>query len=125
MLRRQTRSQNILQTYINMHKAQFKKGYSLVEMLIYVGILSIISIVIVNMLLSFTQTYRVVTALRMAEHSGIDAMDRMTRDIRAASTVDPAISKFGIANGELYLTATANGVSTTTDFYLENNIVKV
>lgn len=100
-------------------------GYSLVEMLIYVAILSLVSIVIINMLLSFTQSYRIVTALRIAEHSGIDSMERMTRDIRAASSVNTANSTLGSNPGVLTLNSTVNGSATVTKFYLQNGILKL
>ncbi len=101
------------------------KGYSLVEMLIYVAILSLISIVIINMLLSFTKSYRVVTALRLAEHSGIDSIERVTRDIRGATTVDSANSTLGTSPGVLTLNSTVNGTPTITKYYVQNGILEI
>src|SRR3989338_2018469 len=65
----------------------YKSGYSLVEMLIYVSILSVISFLMVSTVLSFIGSYRQLVALRIVEHSGIDAMEKMTRDIRAGTTI--------------------------------------
>ena len=103
----------------------YKSVYSLVEMLIYVSILSVISFLMVSTVLSFIGSYRQLVALRIVEHSGIDAMEKMTRDIRAGTTIDTVNSTFGTNPGVLTLITTANNVSTTTKFYLQNGIVKV
>ena len=102
-----------------------KRGYSLVEMVIYTAIISIVFFVVINMILSFTDSYRVVTALRLADHTGIDSMERITRDIRSASSVDTGNSTFGSSPGVLTLISTENGVSTTTKFYLNEGKIKV
>jgi type II secretory pathway pseudopilin PulG len=101
------------------------KGYSLVEMLIYVAILSIITFVLANTVLSFTRSYRDLASLRIVDHSGIDAMERMTRDIRASYAVDTANSILGTSPGVLTLLSTINGVTKTTKFYLNNGVIKV
>ncbi len=108
-----------------MFNKKYNSGFTLVEMIIYVFILTIISAVIINMLLSFTSTYRTVVALRIAENSGIDSMERITRDIRAASSVDLSNSILSASPGRLALTTTSGGVSTTTRFYLNEGILKV
>ena len=100
-------------------------GYSLVEMIIYVAILSAISAIVVNMLLSLTGSYRTISALRIAEHSGIDSMERMTRDIRGATSVDTGNSTLNSSPGVLTLISTINFVSTTTKFYVQNGVLKV
>jgi type II secretory pathway pseudopilin PulG len=100
-------------------------GYSLVEMIIYISVLSIISILSINTILSFTRSYRDLGALRIVEHSGTDAMERMTRDIRSASSIDMANSSFGTNPGILSIITTVDGVSTVKKFYVQDNIIKV
>jgi type II secretory pathway pseudopilin PulG len=101
------------------------RGYTLVEMAIYVAILAIFSATIVNTILSFSWSYRTLLALRMVDNTGIDAMERVSRDIRSATSVDTGNSTLGTSPGVLTLVATMNGVSTTTKFYLQNGIIKV
>jgi competence protein ComGC len=108
-----------------MSSLKLKSGYSLVEMVIYVAIISVISIVIVNMLLSFSQSYRNLTVLRLIEHSGTDSFERMVRDISAANSVDTGNSIFNSNPGVLTLVASYGGNSTTTKFYVQNGILKV
>ena len=102
-----------------------KKGYSLVEIVIYVSILAVFFIIIIDSLLSFTKSYREVISLRIIERSGLDSMERMTRDIRSATTVDLINSTLNSNPGVLSLVATYNGFSTTTSFYLQNGVLKV
>lgn len=96
-----------------------KKGFSLIEMLIYISILAVIFVLVVQTVLSYTGSYRNLGALRAAEHTGIDAMERITREIRGATSAST------LTAGELTLTTTSNGVSTTTRFYVQNSVLKV
>lgn len=100
-------------------------GYSLVEMMIYAGILSLIVSIVVSMLLSFGFSYKNVSMLRLAENSGIYSIERMTRDIVSASTIDVGNSTFGSNPGVLSIVSTGDGVSTTTKFYVQNGVLKV
>ncbi len=122
MLQQQKRSRHISLTSTT---TNMKKGYSLVEMILYISLLSIFTVIIINSLLSFTQPYRTLLALRIVDDTGINGMERMTRDIRAASIVDVTNSVLGSDPGVLSLVATANGVSTTTKFYVQNQTLKV
>ncbi len=101
------------------------KGYSLVEMVIYVTILSIVSVVLVNTLLSFTGSYKELQALRIVDRSGMDVFERLSRTIRSSTSIDTGSSVFGSNPGVLVLVETEGLVSTTTRFYLDNGIVKM
>ncbi len=102
-----------------------KSGFSLIEMVIYVSILSVISIFIVNMLISLTSTYRTVVALRSAENSGILAMERMSRDIRASTSINLGQSTLANSPGVLTLITTSGVISTTTKYYVDQGMLKV
>lgn len=97
----------------------------MIEVVIYVAILSVVYFLIVSTLLSFNSSYRNIVALRKVDNSGINAMERMTRDIRWATNVDTGNSTFNNNSGVLTMVATANGISTTTKFYLDSGVVKV
>ena len=108
-----------------MTDTKFTKGYSLIEMVIYVSLLTALFIMAINMLLSFSQSYKTLSALRIAEHSAIDSMERITREVRSATSVDSANSTLGTSPGVITLVATSAGVSTTTKFYVQNGVLKV
>jgi type II secretory pathway pseudopilin PulG len=108
-----------------MKRRLHNQGFSLVEMLIYIAVLVIIFLAVVSTVLSFTTSYRTLAAMRIVERSAMDAMERMTRDIRAASSVDTVNSTLDANPGVLVLVASEGGVSTTTRFYIDTNAVKV
>jgi Tfp pilus assembly protein PilW len=94
------------------------RGFSLIEMLEYVSILSIIFLVIVNTSISFTGSYHTLSALRAADHAGIDALESITRAVRSAGSVTGT-------GAALSLSQTSSGVSTTTQFYLQGGTIDV
>ncbi len=96
-----------------------KAGYSLIETVIYAAILSIVFFVMINTLLSFNQSYRSVLVLRAVDSAGIDAMERITRDIRGAATIDSGASTLGTSPGVITVNAFSGSYSTTTRFYLQ------
>lgn len=101
------------------------KGFSLIEMLVYLGVLTIIFVVVINTLLSFSGSYRALSVQRIVEHSAVGALERMTRDIRNATSIDTANSTFGTSPGVLTIITTQNSVSTTTKFYVQSGTLKV
>jgi len=102
-----------------------QKGYTLVEAIVYVSILAIFFITIVNSLLAFSKPYRELTMLRIIERSGLESMEKISREIRGATSVDIVNSTLGTSPGVLTLISTAGGVSTTTKFYVDNGILKL
>jgi prepilin-type N-terminal cleavage/methylation domain-containing protein len=102
-----------------------RHGFSLIEMLIYIAVLSVIFIVVVNTVLSFTGSYRKFTAERLLDRSATDALERLTRDIRGATTIDVLNSTFGNATDTLTLISTSGSISTTTKFYISSNNLRV
>ncbi|MBA3550753.1 prepilin-type N-terminal cleavage/methylation domain-containing protein [Patescibacteria group bacterium] len=95
-----------------------KKGVSLIEMLVYVALITVIFLLIVNTVLSFTGSYRQLAANRELEHTAINVFERISRDIRNSASV-------ATSTNSLTLVQTSNSVSTTTRFYLDGTTVKV
>lgn len=102
-----------------------KSGYSLVEAVFYISILTLFFIIIINTIISFTKPYREILVLRYTERSGLDSMERMTRDIRGATSVNSGSSTLGSHPGVLTIVSTFGGISTTTRFYIDNGVLKV
>ncbi|MFZ2521967.1 MAG: hypothetical protein WAX44_02165 [Minisyncoccia bacterium] len=101
------------------------QGYSLVEIIFYVSILSLFFVIIVNSIISFTRPYREILSLRLVERSALDSMERMTRDIRGATSIDASNSTLDTSPGVLTLISTYDSISTTTKFYLDSGVLKV
>lgn len=96
----------------------FKKGVSLIEMLVYVSLISVIFLLIVRTVLSFTGSYRQLAANRELEHTALNVLERITREVRNASSIS-------VSSGALTVVQTNNSLSTTTRFYRDGNVVKV
>lgn len=102
-----------------------QSGYSLIEMIIYVAVLSVVSLLIINTVLSFNKSYQNVLVLRRLDHSAIDAMERITREIRLSRQIDGANSSFGSNPSVLSLVSRIEGGTKTTKFYLDNGTIKI
>ena len=73
-----------------------KRGFSLFEMLIYVSILSAVLVLFVNSLLAINRSYAVVRAEMTLDNGAISSMERITRGIREATSIDLVQSVFGV-----------------------------
>lgn len=106
-----------------MKRASTTRGFTLVEMIIYIAILTLVFMVITTTLLSFTSSYRVLSVRRAIEHSAIESLERMTRDIRAAASIDTGNSSLGVSPG--VLTIIGPGNATTTKFHVQDGILAI
>lgn len=96
-------------------------GFSLVEMLFYVALLSLALLVVTQTLLVMIRSYGNLRATQHIEQDGGFSLDRIVREIRDASEVTDAESVLGTNPGELFLVTTnAVGASRTVEFYIEN-----
>lgn len=104
-----------------------QKGFSLVEMLIYVSILAVIFVAVVNMLIDMTATYRTLKVSKDIDLSAFTAMERISLEIKGADSINVGQSALGTTtNPALALnTYDTNGVSTIVKFSVSNNLVRV
>ncbi len=110
---------------INSIEKTVRRGFSMIEMIVYIAVLAMTFAIVINTVISFASSYREITALRATEYSATAALERMTREIRAASSVDMTNSILNSNPGTLTLIKTVNGVSTTTKFYVASSTLKV
>lgn len=100
-------------------------GFSLVEMLIYVGILVIASALIVSVLLTTSRGYAQLSVTRAVSTSAAASLERLVRDIRGAYSID-ASSVLGTNPGVLVLDSfDEDGSPYTTTYTLSNGSVMV
>ncbi|HZS43286.1 MAG TPA: prepilin-type N-terminal cleavage/methylation domain-containing protein [Candidatus Paceibacterota bacterium] len=101
-------------------------GFSLVEMLIYIFLLSLLLIVVINSMVIIVSSYRNIKSTEAIESSGLSAMDRMETEIRNAQSVDAINSVFSGSGTSSILTI---NTSTTTPakikFYASSTILAV
>ncbi|MBI2023224.1 type II secretion system protein [Candidatus Giovannonibacteria bacterium] len=80
-----------------------KKGYTLLETLIYVTILAVVAIIVVGSILTLYQAFIRNRIERKLSYSGDAAIETLVREIRAASSTNPATSAFASHPGILDL----------------------
>ena len=84
-------------------KSKHIKGFSLAEMLVYIGILAFLLVVILNILSSLSKYQRVFKASSSVQNSGVLALERITREVRNATSIDVDQSIFNTSLGVLSL----------------------
>lgn len=102
-----------------------KAGFTLMEMLIYVTIFVMIAGVVITSFVVVLGTFSNSQTNRDLQESGSTAMERITREIRQANTVNPS-STLGVTPGSLELATTDSvGAAATVRFVFENNAINM
>ena len=91
------------------------------ETIVYIAILAFLFFMVVETLTTIARTYRATAVTRSLSSSGMNALDRISRDIRNAASVDQVQSVLNINPGKLVL---ING-ATTTEFYVEGGLISI
>jgi Tfp pilus assembly protein PilW len=85
-----------------------QQGYSLIELVIYIALFALISVVIMNALVTVMRTYASAQGYRRLQTNGELIMERVVREVRDASTVAGG-SVYGAHPGTLSLSGTDTG----------------
>jgi len=96
-------------------------GFTIIEMVVYVGILALILAGVVNVTLSVSSTFSELRATRQLNRSAAVLLDRFVREVRDARSVVVGSSAFDAHPGELTLDYGA-GVPQVR-FYLDGGVV--
>ena len=103
-----------------------KKGYTLVEALVYIGVFILISSVIVSLILSVLETNQQASPMNSLSRGAVSVLEPITKEIRGARSVDFVNSSFGTSTGNLQLnTLDISGNLRTVRFYLNSKTVKI
>jgi prepilin-type N-terminal cleavage/methylation domain-containing protein len=104
-----------------------RKGFTLIEMLIYIAILSVVFVVIVNVLLILMRSSAKLAAAKSINNSAITFMERAGREIRESARIKQGAgeSVLGSHPGDLWIDSSASGVSTTTRFFLTGSTIQM
>lgn len=79
------------------------KGFTLVETIVYALIVAILFFVVTNTLIVLMRVYNDSRAVRALQDSGLTAIERISREIKQAKSVDLVQSQFGSHPGVLVL----------------------
>lgn len=97
------------------------KGFSLVEMLFYIALLSLALLAVTETLILVTRSYGNLRSVQRIEQEAGVSLERMVREIRDAQSVNGASSVFDSHPGKLLLNTTnASGATRTVEFFLDN-----
>ena len=91
-----------------------QSGYSLVEAVIYTALVALLSVLLIGCLFIMYRSFKETRANRDLLDSAHTAMERMTREIHTAASVDSAASTLGTSPGVLRLNTTDSGGSAKT-----------
>lgn len=80
-----------------------QKGYSIIEMVVYLSIFAIMSVVVINSFIVILKSFNTSRINRNLLESGSIAMERIGREIRETKTINVANSTFGTNPGILQL----------------------
>ncbi|MEX2013413.1 MAG: type II secretion system protein [Parcubacteria group bacterium] len=98
-----------------------QKGFSLIEMLVYISILVFMLAVIMDITISMVRSERVIRASRNVENSASIALERIVREMRQADSINTTSSIFGSNPGVLVLQGTDTlGDPRTVEFYVSS-----
>lgn len=104
--------------YMRFNNTQHK-GFTLIELIVYVTILSIISVFIANSLIQIIATYRQARAQREVISNGRLLMETLTKNIAFSQEVYAPTSHFNTALGQLSLITTLNPPSEHQTAYID------
>ena len=101
-------------------------GFSLIEMLFYIALLSLCMLAVMRTLVAVTNSYRTFRSATHVEQEAAFGFERMVREIRDASGIDDAGSTFGSHPGKLLLSTTdVSGTARTVEFSLSSGLLKL
>lgn len=70
-----------------MKQFQSQKGYSLIELIIYIAIFAMLSVVLTRSLVTIIRTYASAQSYRTLQTNGELVMERLSRELRDATTI--------------------------------------
>lgn len=102
----------------------YKTGFSLIEMLVYIVILVFMLVIVLEVVVSVVRSDRVIETVRVIENSAIASIERVGREVRQADSINTAASSLGVHPGVLVLSGKDGaGNPRTVEFYLSGGQV--
>lgn len=98
---------------INIHHTTVK-GFSLVELIVYIGLLSLLTVTLTSTVISLFTTKEHLEAREEIAYSSTISLERMTREIRKAKSVATGVSTLGSHPSTLTLNTTDSSGDPTT-----------
>lgn len=101
------------------------KGYTLTEMVVTVGLASLLLLAIIQTAFYIAKTHERSRVYLDINSAAFGAFSRFSRDIRRSTSIDTVNSTLGASSGKIVLIMKRDdGTNDTTTFYLDGSIVK-
>ncbi len=97
------------------------KGFTMMELLIYISGLIVIGSVIIMLILHFFSLYKEIVASPRADRTGLLILDRLSKEIRSAKSISMLESQFNTTEGILTIIDQENNQK---KFFVENGVIK-
>lgn len=98
-----------------------RRGFSLVEMLIYIAIVSATFVLVINVSLTLSRSYSSLKNSKSVQNAVSFGLERIVHEIRNAVSVDTSASLLNVPQGKLRLITSSTG--STVDFYLSSSTI--
>jgi Tfp pilus assembly protein PilW len=109
---------------MRIRSGQQKNGYSLIELVVYIAIFIALSLLLVQSLITAVKVYAASVGTRALASNGDLVLDRLTREVRAATSVSGGT--FGITPSTITLSGKdANGAARTVTFSVANGAIDI
>src|SRR3989344_7254095 len=92
---------------------RYNRGASLIETLIYSAILAVLSVLAINTVLAMLSAFSQARALKQAGLSAETSLERLTREVRLASSIDEGASFFTASSSRLVLNTVKSAADPT------------
>jgi len=103
-----------------------ERAFTLIEILAYTFVLTLLITTVAYTLIAVNNSYRTLKSSAGLESVAEETLERMTRDIRSATSIDTVYSSFDTSPGQLTLnTLDDAGDATTVQFFLEGQTLRV
>ncbi len=104
------------------YKKNQNTGFSLVETVIYIGLMTVILFSLISLIESASKTYLILKSSRSIERSAINVINNLNNQVSISSKIDIPNTIFDNASGSIALISyDGSGHSTSTKIYLSNN----
>ena len=107
-------------------KRTSSRGFTIIEVLTYLMLFSLISLFIMQMLIQTMKSFNAFRASRENNDAAIYVMERLTRDVRRSTSINWAQSVLGTSPGRLSLnTVNASGTAMTIEYVVATSTLRV
>ena len=120
-------NRNIIKKNTINNTSRHIKGFSILEIIIYLALLCIVSVLITSNIISLFKNYNIVKTNQEMEYNAISILDKLTKDTHDAKNIILGQSYFSTTSGAIAFnisSSTDDNASNTVRFYLDNGKIK-